>query len=379
MKLFGREWTRREVERRVGDISQLGSVDLLTCGEGPARGVRVLQFRCGTGFSFRVAVERGLDVGQCEYQGASVAWIPPTGLPGPWYFEDQAGFGWLRTALGGLINSCGMQHIGDPDSLPVPQYRYAPRPVQHFGVHDRAALLPGELLSYGSRWDGNDLILEAVGRTVQAQAYGESLCLTRTYRARLGESRFSIHDRIENRGFQPAQHMWLYHINIGFPFVDAGSRFVAPLADRPGQFIDNSDSSGGVVGRHDLVVDPQPDWVYEGYDLAIAGSPTRHASVAIVNDRLGPSGQGVYLRWNLEQLPRFVEWRMMGEGQYVIGIEPCTNRFGREDAEAAGELRMLEPGSSVEYDLEMGVLDGQEEIDAFLIGLPLGAAENSSR
>ncbi|MGH9122688.1 MAG: DUF4432 family protein, partial [Acidimicrobiales bacterium] len=79
MKLFGRDWSRRELERRVGDVSQLGGVDLLTCQEGPARGVRVLHFRCGTGLVFRVAVERGLDVGRCEYQGASVAWVPPTG------------------------------------------------------------------------------------------------------------------------------------------------------------------------------------------------------------------------------------------------------------------------------------------------------------
>ncbi len=38
-------------------------------------------------------------------------------------------------------------------------------------------------------------------------------------------------------------------------------------------------------------------------------------------------------------------WRMLGEGTYVVGIEPCTNRTaGRLDARERGELIELEPG-----------------------------------
>lgn len=365
MRLFDREWSRGELERRVGDLAQLGGVELYTQGDGPGRGVRVLEFRCGTGLIFKIGVDRGFDVGHCEYQGASLAWLPPTGLPGPWYLEDQSGFGWLRVALGGLMNSCGMQHIGDPEAVPMRQYRYPPRPIQRFGVHDRAAMLPARLCSYGSRWEGDDLVLEAIGQTVQAQAYGEHLVLTRKYEVRLGRSVISIYDRIRNRGFELAQHMWMYHVNCGFPFVDAESRLVVSLQAEPASFIEQPQGTSELVGVYDRIVDPQPAWNYEGYDLNCRADGKGQAAAAIVNDRLGADGIGLYLQWSKAEFPHVIEWRMMGEGQYVLGIEPATNVFGREAAAAAGELRMLAPGEEASYHLEIGILDGRESIEEF--------------
>ena len=57
---------------------------------------------------------------------------------------------------------------------------------------------------------------------------------------------------------------------------------------------------------------------------------------------------------------------MLGEGTYVVGIEPCTNRTaGRLDARERGELIELGPGDKRSYDLELGALVGAAEIDAF--------------
>jgi hypothetical protein len=57
---------------------------------------------------------------------------------------------------------------------------------------------------------------------------------------------------------------------------------------------------------------------------------------------------------------------MLGEGAYVVGIEPCTNRTaGRLDARARGELIELEAGESRIYELELGALVGESELNAF--------------
>ena len=57
---------------------------------------------------------------------------------------------------------------------------------------------------------------------------------------------------------------------------------------------------------------------------------------------------------------------MLGEGIYVVGIEPCTNRpAGRLDDRARGELIELAPGERRAYDLELGALDGPEAIERF--------------
>jgi hypothetical protein len=100
-----------------------------------------------------------MDVGYWKYRGASLAWIPPTLLPGPWYFEQQTGFGWLRAALGGFRSSCGLTHIGNPETDSVSHYNFPARLNETHGVHDRMA---------------DDCWIEAVGRVTQAQAYGEN-------------------------------------------------------------------------------------------------------------------------------------------------------------------------------------------------------------
>ena len=362
-ELFNRRWTRAELLRHVGHISQLGGIQLLAAENGPPRGVRLLEFRTGTGFTFKVAVERGMDVGYCEYRGASLAWIPPTLLPGPWFFEQQEEFGWLRAGLGGFCNSCGMVHIGNPETDSVAHYNFPARPTERYGVHDRMALIPAELLSFGERWDGDDCVLEAVGRVVQAQTYGENLVLTRRYTARLGESRYFLHDEIENAGYLPAVHMLLYHINVGFPFVDDGAELIAPLAGPPRVLFGEADPER--PEEYARFIAPQKDWVQQTFEHAMLADAAGRVPVAIVNPRLGANGQALYVIYDRAQLPRYIEWRMMGEGQYAVGIEPCTNGFGRDEVRKAGELIVMQPGEKRIYDLEVGVLDGAAAIERF--------------
>jgi hypothetical protein len=85
--------------------------------------------------------------------------------------------------------------------------------------------------------------------------------------------------------------------------------------------------------------------------------------VAIVNPRISV---GVYQLYNKGTLPHQTTWRMPGEDLYVVAIEASTNRdAGRWDARERGELITLAPGERRRYDLEMGALVGDVEIDAF--------------
>ena len=40
----------------------------MTLGDGVERGIRLLEFRTGTGLRFTVLVDRALDIADCEYQ-----------------------------------------------------------------------------------------------------------------------------------------------------------------------------------------------------------------------------------------------------------------------------------------------------------------------
>src|SRR4249920_991838 len=102
--LHGKAATRRELMRRVGRLEQVAGVRLVTAGDGIERGVRMLEFRTGTGFGFDVVVDRAFDIGRCEINGTALAWISPPGFVGPWFSEPE-GMGWFRSFPGGLVST----------------------------------------------------------------------------------------------------------------------------------------------------------------------------------------------------------------------------------------------------------------------------------
>lgn len=354
-KLWGRDWSRAELLRRVGRLDQVAGVRLVELGDAGGRGVRVLEFRTGTGFEFDVLVDRAFDVGRCELAGRALGWISGVGVEGPWYYEPE-GLGFLRSFAGGLLATCGLDHALFMAEDTAAQYHYPPKQTEVFGLHGRVSNRPARLAGYGERWDGDECTLWAEGETLQASVFGEQLLLRRRIEARVGESRLLIHDVVENVGHDRTPHMLLYHVNAGFPVVDEGSELlvpataVEPRGDHP-------------VEGYRTFAGPAPLYVEQVFEHELAAEPGGTVPVAIVNRALG---LGVYEVFRLAELPHHFVWRMLGEGTYVVGIEPSTNRpAGRLDARARGELIELGAGESRSYDLELGALDGAAEIDAF--------------
>jgi len=353
--LFGRGYEERELSRRVGRLEQIAGVRLVTLGDGVERGVRVLEFRTGTGFAFDVVVDRAFDIGRCEHAGRSLAWTSAVGFAGPWYYEPE-GLGFLRTFGGGLLVTCGLDHMLFMADDTAEQYHYPPKQVEKFGLHGRVSNRPARLVGYGERWDDDECVLHAEGEVLQASVFGEQLLLRRRVEAAVGESRLRIHDEVVNVGHARTPHMLLYHVNAGWPVLDEGSELLVPAV--------------GVEPRGDYPVEgyrvmqaPQPAWVEQVFEHDLATEPDRRVPVALVNRRLG---LGLYEVFRQDQLPHHFVWRMLGEGTYVVGIEPSTNRTaGRLDARERGELIELDPGESRSYELELGALVGTEEIDAF--------------
>jgi hypothetical protein len=353
--LWNRSLPRAELLRRVGRLAQVAGVRLVTLGDGAERGVRALEVRTGTGFAFEVLVDRAFDVGRCELAGRPLAWTSGVGFAGPW-FSEWEDLGFLRNWGGGFLTTCGIDHALFMAEDTAEQYHYPPKQAERFGLHGRISNRPARLTGYGERWDGDDCVLWAEGETLQAAVFGEQLLLRRRIEARVGESRLTIHDEVENVGFDRTPHMLLYHINVGFPVVDEGSELLVPARS--------------VVARGDYPVEgyrqlaaPEPGYVERVFEHEVACEPDGRVPVAVVNRELG---LGAFEVFRKDQLPHHFVWRMLGEGTYVVGIEPCTNRTaGRLDARARGELIELEAGEKRAYELELGALDGPEEIKAF--------------
>ena len=375
MRIHDRELGRAEVLRRVGSLAQVGGVQLMAYEEGHARGTRALEFRTGSGLRFVVEPDRGFDVGFAEFAGTGLCWLPSKGLAGPWYYEgDLDGHAWLRVGLGGLFNTAGLVSMGTPQVVPTETFGFTQRMEARYGTHDRIAVTPASTFAHGQEWDGDRCRLWASGTVRQEIAYGEHLAIERRYDTEIGARAFTITDRVTNEGWFDTPHQLLYHFNLGFPLLGDGAEVVASAGDPDDlSFSTREGGAGATSTRWRTVTDPIAGFTHEGYIVPMRTDADGWAAVALVNRRLRPEvgGMGVYLRYDARALPVYVAWRMMREGLYAIGFEPSTTPFGAtRDLISQGYRLMMEPGETREYRLELGILDGSAEIDAFVAGLP---------
>jgi len=98
-ELFGSSWSRFELMRRLGRLEQAAGVRLVTLGDDLGRGVRVLEFRTGSGFAFDVLVDRCFDVGRCEFGGVPLSWQSAAGVVAPMLAWGAPGVTWLLPAF----------------------------------------------------------------------------------------------------------------------------------------------------------------------------------------------------------------------------------------------------------------------------------------
>jgi hypothetical protein len=356
-KLFGETYTRDQLLQYVGDISQFAGVRVGELGDGFERGVRTADFRTGSGFEFTVLVDRGLDIAWASFQGASISWRSPTTAVGPAFFEPE-GIGWLRGFHGGLVNTCGLTYMGAPGR----------DEGEALGLHGRASYTPATNVAYGGDWYGDEYELWLTGQLREAIVFGEYLILRRRISARVGESRLFIEDTVTNEGYQPTPHMQLYHINFGFPVVSPDTELLSASTElKP-----RDDIAAQGLDQYNRFQPPTPGYQEQVFYHTPKVDADGYAQVALANRKFG-GGQGLggYVRFKPAELPRLVQWKMMGQTVYVCGLEPTTNWVeGRAKERAEGRLQELQPGETRHYQVEIGVLTSQAEIDQFVAKLP---------
>lgn len=348
-KLFGREYTRGELMERLGDVFQIAGVRGVRLADGNEEGVQAYEFKTGSGFNFTVLASRGLDISTAEHCGRALAWRSSTGDTAPEFYEPE-GLRWLRSFYGGLVVTCGLTQAGAPNT----------DDGQELGLHGRISNIPARNVSVRCEWDGDDYVMEISGKMRETVVFGENLVLTRRIWTRMGEDRLWMHDVVENEGYDTQPFMILYHINGGFPAVDANSELVcSSVSYKPRDA--EAENGKELWGRFSAPIQGFKERVYY-HDM----KPDKDGIVtaALVNrDFGGGEGFGFYVKYRKDQLPNFNEWKMMGKGTYVVGMEPANCAVeGRAKERARGTLQFIQPGERREFDLEMGCLTSREQI-----------------
>ena len=225
----------------------------------------------------------------------------------------------------------------------------------------RISNIPAKKVVDLSRWEGDNYILELQGVMEECSLFGNKLRLKRNIKTQLDGKSLLITDKVTNFGFKESPFNILYHINPGFPLLDAGTELL--ISARECQPED--EKSAGAIDQAKNFTAPQKDFAEENFLYQMLADAEGFGYATLINRELG-NGLGLYLKFKTDNLPLFNEWKMMGEGDYVVGIEPVNCRpANRAELRKTGKLPFLQPGESKEMMVEIGVLAAQKEINLF--------------
>lgn len=318
-----------DLRERIGTLSQVLRVDEFVESQGPMRGARRIRMVNGGGIEVEIHPDRALDLGQTTVDGIPLAWMSPNGITAPQFYEPQ-GNGWLRTFGGGLMATCGLDTFGPPGE---------DQGVE-LGQHGRIGTQPATVTRAEATVDG--VVVE--GRVRQTGVFAENLLLERRISSSVGSDTVTVDDIVTNEGFEETPHMVLYHVNFGWPLLDEATTIDIPSSSATPR---DAAAEVGIERRHE-VGPPAPGFQEQVYRHDF--DTDKQVWLRVANAKLNLE---VALGFSAAALPCAYQWKMTGQGHYVLGIEPanCRNIFGRRAARAAGELPMLAAGQRVCYQL----------------------------
>ena len=339
---------KSDLMKYMGSMQQAAYICPLTYAEGRATGLKAYEVKNGP-LCYKLLADKCLDMSELSYKGVNFSFLSKPGLQGRNAY-DTAGPEAIRSIMGGMFFTCGVENICAPCNVDGVDYP----------MHGRMRTTPAEHLGADARWEDDGYHLTAHAEMREAALFGENMVLRRSVDTVYGEKTVTLTDTFENQGYRDEPLMLLYHINLGWPFLDEHLRLYIPTAKCTPRDAE-AEGHEGAYDRMDPPKDNEPEYVFIHDIRADANGDT--CAIA-VNEKLG---LGLKIAWNVRNLPRFMEWKSTASGDYVIGLEPANSSvYGRLWHEERGNVHRLAPFAWETNVLTFTVLDGENEIDAAL-------------
>lgn len=302
----------------VGHESQLYGVEEHRLCGGKGDGMRLFEVNNGRGVMFTINADRCGDMARLYYNGKNLGFFAPCGYVSPKYY-DKDGLGFLKSFTAGFFTTCGLTNVGGPcvdDGEELPQ-------------HGTIANTPAENVNHWVDDEGIHVKLSVR----DAWLFGPKLILTREYVCPLDKDEIIVKDSVKNIGDVVSPYTILYHINIGYPLLSENSKVTINHKGVVG----SGEFAQSGIDRALTMEKPQAGIAEQCYFYDMAEGMAK-----IYNPDINTS---LSINYSLDEMPCFTEWKMMGEGQYVLGLEPGNcNPKGRKYLRENGLLQFLQPG-----------------------------------
>lgn len=300
------------MDGRISNFAQIASIRRYEMTEGAVRGLRVLD--CDNGrLRFLLNESKALDVMQLYHMGQNVSFLSKNAftareVPFSGRFE------------GGMLYTCGLDSVGAREGFELHgSHHNTPARVTRAEVNEKGILIEAEVR--------------------ETALFGKNLFFRRRVCSAVGSETLEITDTLENCGTRAEDYCLLYHVNVGYPMLDAG----AELLDDAEEIIPRTPWAAEHLAERKKIGTPVDNEEEMCYFLRL-----KTPRVTLKNAALGKQ---FTLEWSQETLPHFVEWKSMASGDYALGLEPCTteldDRFSFATIEK-GEKRLFSLKLSVQ-------------------------------
>ena len=331
---------KNELFEYIGNGAQMGGSRHYVLSDGRGRNMRGIDVNSGSGLQYTVLPDRGMDISLASYKGHNLVYLSCNGETHPAFFEPE-NLGWLNTFTGGLLITCGLTYLGAP----------VKDGEEQLGLHGRYSTIPARLVADLSEWIGDEYHIKVRGIIEEGHIFGEKLRLEREISTVQGQNSLIIKDTVTNFGYKTSPYTILYHMNLGYPLLCEDTELIIdPVSSVPATPL-----AATGINEFRRFTKPQANYQEQVFYHTMKAGSKGETMAELQNKRLGIS---LTIKFNTAQLPYLTEWKMMGKGDYVLGLEPgnvpVKNRVTLKDENI---LPYLQPGESVTNKVEVLLSD----------------------
>lgn len=336
----------KDLMKYCGSLQQLVYARPMTYKEGRAEHLNAIEAKCGD-IAFHSAADKALDITDFSYKGMNMTFLAKPGLEGRNQY-DTNGEEALRSIMGGLFFTCGLENICAPCTIDGKDYP----------MHGRMRTTPAEHICTDVVTKGDQVKLVISGEMREAELFGENMVLRRKIESVLGENSITVTDEIENQAFRPEPLMLLYHCNMGYPFLDENCELYVPSKKVAGRE-EFSEKHVKRWNKMETPIDNEEEYVFI-HD--IQSDEKLDTMVLVANHKLNI---GLTIEFNRKNLPYFMEWKSMASGDYVLGLEPSNSSvYGKPYHVEHDSVHYLKPFKKETNVLKFSVIEGKEALKA---------------
>jgi galactose mutarotase-like enzyme len=270
--------------KKISNPLQVGYVRRYTLTEGKENGLKVVEL-CNSTLRVLLNESKALDIMQVWHRGVNMSFVSKNG-----FTARETPF--LNRFEGGMLYSCGLDSIGGREGYTL-----------HGTFHNN----PAKVVEILQKED----CLQVKAVTEVTSLFGENLEMERTVTLRDGK--LKLEDALVNRGTREENYCLLYHINLGYPMLDAGTEVVVDAASiQP-----RTPHSAANMDAREIFPAPMDNEEERCYLIE-----NNTNFVTALNRKLG---RKLTLSYSKDTLPCFLQWSSPASQDYALGLEPATS------------------------------------------------------